>query len=343
MFRVKNTFFTLLILSCLPANTPIEYTIGISGGYDNNVMRFSKNEFNVAAMDLDLMGGASTFDSFVYRIGISGKKSIWESGKKELFINGMANWADYRNNPERKYWSGGLDATYRWGSYKNIKYSLRHLDSFYLRHYVDRDISIETLAPCAFTDRNQSIIFSNKLGRRTWVNLSAGYLQRYYDQPFTEFNLDIKFGRWKINKKIKKFGTVAIQYEFGRAQNQSHFLPDRPSSFNRSYDTGEWYIPIKIQKGIPFLNELGVSLRSETRVYEAEDPDDPLHAGRNHVDSKYDIWVKKNLSETLTVTVSGRYRTRKTESIYDWVTDLKSFYQLQFWCKMEWDLIYDRY
>ena len=91
------------------------------------------------------------------------------------------------------------------------------------------------------------------------------------------------------------------------------------------------------------MNELGVSLRSETRVYEAEDPDDPLHAGRNHVDSKYDIWVKKNLSEILTVTVSGRYRIRKTESAYDWVTDLKSFYQLQFWCKMEWDLIYDRY
>ena len=43
------------------------------------------------------------------------------------------------------------------------------------------------------------------------------------------------------------------------------------------------------------------------------------------------------------VTLSGRYRTRATESSYNWVTDLKSFNQLQFWCKMEMDLVYDRY
>jgi hypothetical protein len=45
----------------------------------------------------------------------------------------------------------------------------------------------------------------------------------------------------------------------------------------------------------------------------------------------------------LNITLSGRYRTRETESAFNWVTDLKSFNQLQFWCKIEWDMIYDRY
>ena len=343
MIQVKYTFLRLIILSCLSANTPIEYTIGISGGYDNNVMRFSQNEFNDAAMNIDLLGGASTFDSFVYRMGISGKKSIWESRHKELQLSGSANWADYYHSPERKYLSGGFYATYRWGSYKNIKYSIRHLDSFYLRHYVNRDISTKSLEACAFTDRNQSISITNKLSRRVWANFGGGYLQRYYDKPFYEFDLNILYLKIKLNKRIRKIGIVSIQVDRGRAISQSHFLPNRPSSFNRSYETIEWYIPIKIQKKIYGLNEVGFSIRQESRSYDAEDPNDPLHAGRNHLDTKYDVWIEKNLTETLNVTVSGRYRTRRTESAYDWVTDLKSFKQLQFWCKIEWDLIYDRY
>ena len=105
----------------------------------------------------------------------------------------------------------------------------------------------------------------------------------------------------------------------------------------------EWYLPIKLQKRIPFFKEIGISMRQETRVYEAEDPNDPLHAGRNHIDSKVDVWVKKKLNDALNITLSGRYRTRETESAFNWVTDLKSFNQLQFWCKIEWDMIYDRY
>jgi len=147
----------------------------------------------------------------------------------------------------------------------------------------------------------------------------------------------------KLNHKLRKLGNISFQVNRGRATSQSHFLPDRPSSFNRSYETMEWYLPIKAQKRIPFLNEIGVSARVETRVYDAEDPDDPLHAGRNHIDSKYDLWLKKNITEHMKVTLSGRYRTRVTESSYNWVTDLKSFNLLQFWCKMELDLVYDRY
>jgi len=173
--------------------------------------------------------------------------------------------------------------------------------------------------------------------------LGVGYLQRYYDKPFTEFDLNINYVKVKINHKLRKLGNISFQINRGRAMSQSHFLPDRPSSFNRSYESLEWYCPIKVQKGIPFLNEIGISVRQDNRVYAAEDPNDPLHSGRNHVDSKYDLWLKKNLTEHMQVTLSGRYRTRETESAYNWVSDLKSFNQWQFWCKMELDLVYDRY
>jgi hypothetical protein len=184
---------------------------------------------------------------------------------------------------------------------------------------------------------------TQKIHQNHWINLGAGYLQRYYDKPFPEFDLEVLYIKGKLNQKLKKIGTIAFQLERGRAVSKSHYLPERPSSFNRSYETMEWYVPVKINHGIPFINELGISVRSENRAYDAEDPDDPLHAGRSHLDTKYDVWVKKELSDDLSATISGRYRTRKTQSAYGWVTDLKSFNQVQIWCKIEWDLIYDRY
>ena len=91
------------------------------------------------------------------------------------------------------------------------------------------------------------------------------------------------------------------------------------------------------------ISEIGVSLRTEYRVYEAEDVNDPLHSGRSHIDSKYDIWLKKKLTEDIGITLASRYRSRTTDSSYNWVNDLKSFKQLQFWFNIEWDLIYDKY
>ena len=105
----------------------------------------------------------------------------------------------------------------------------------------------------------------------------------------------------------------------------------------------ETFIPIKVNKNLPILSEIGVSLRTEYRVYEAEDVNDPLHSGRSHMDSKYDIWLKKKLTEDIGITLTSRYRSRTTDSSYNWVNDLKSFKQLQFWFNIEWDLIYDKY
>ena len=343
MRNIFNKSVLLIFLSYICAGTPFEYTLGLTSGYDSNVMRFSDEEFNEAITDNKLMGGANTFDSYVLKFGLSGEKSIWVMNKKEIVINGSYNWADYKNNPEKKYWSGGFDATFRWGSYKNIKYSLRHLNSFYLRHYVDRDISNSSLSSCFFTDRNQSILLTQRIKKNYWVNFGLGFLQRYYDRPFTEFDLDIIYVKGKINKKIKNLGSIAFQVNQGRAKSESHYLPDRPSSFDRSYETMEWYVPFKINKRIKYLDEIGISIRSENRKYDAEDPDDPLHTGRSHLDRKYDFWIKKEVYDSFSLSVSSRYRTRNTQSAYSWVTDLKSFEQFQIWLKIEWDFIYDRY
>ena len=335
--------YIIVISAYIRGGTPLEYSISYTGGYDNNVMRFSKEEFERAAVNPLVMGGSKTFDSFVSKLNISAKKSVLNMRKKSLVVGASYTISDYAQTPEKKYWSGGVDIAYKWGPYRNLKYGVRHLNNFYLRHYVDRDISTTQLAPCLFTDRDQSIQLTQKVMKRSWFSIGGGYLQRYYKKPFAEFDLDISYLKGRLNYKIRNFGTVGVQVSRGRALSKSHHLPDRPSSFNRSYQTTEWYLPLRINKELPLFNEIGFSTRVEYRQYDTENPDDPLHAGRSHIDSKFDMWVKKKLGDSIGLSISSRYRARSTNSDYEWVDNLKSFKQFQHWIKLEWDLIYDRY
>ena len=55
----------LSILSVILGRSPYEYSLYFSGGYDDNAMRFSANELKEAILNNALMGGASTFDSYI--------------------------------------------------------------------------------------------------------------------------------------------------------------------------------------------------------------------------------------------------------------------------------------
>ena len=169
-FLLKIIFLTFNV-SLLAGGTPLEIEISIGAGYDDNAMRFSDNEISEAAQRIGMMGGAKTFDSFITKWGISALKELMIDRKKSIKLRGFYSLSDYRDTPEKRYWSGGFDLSYRWGSYRNIKYSIRHLDEFYLRHYIDRDVSVSDLAACVFTDRNQNVTLTHRLSKLIWINI----------------------------------------------------------------------------------------------------------------------------------------------------------------------------
>jgi len=342
---MKINFFLILffVINIISGSTPFNFSLSYHGGYDNNVMRFSDQEMNNASLNKSIMGSASTFDSYINKVNLRLNKSLFQIGKKELFLSTSYSLSNYVHNPNKDYWSGNIGFTYKWGAYKNIKYLNQHLNSYYLRHYIDRDISKDNLKPCNFSDRNQSLLLTLPLKKRVWWTIGTGFLQRYYDNPFTEFDLDINYYRMRINSRIKKVGTVGFQLDRSFANNITYQSTAKASGFDRSYQSLEWYMPIKFDRLFSYVNHFGFSMRQELRSYDAESLDDPLHAGRNHNDFKLDFWVSKNIIESISFTFTMRYRTRNTESNYDWVEELKSFKQINYWFKIKWDFSYDKY
>ena len=333
----------LYYFSAAQGSTPLNLILSYQGGYDDNVMRFSKQEILDASSNIKYLGGSKVFDSYINKIQFGFDKTLYAKNKKEFIFNSFIASSDYIHNPNKDYWSGSISAKYKWGSYRNLKYSLRHLNSYYLRHYIDRDLSMNDLKPCSFTDNDQYVSISDRINRRNWYIVGIGFLQRYYDNPFTEFDLEIYYARLRINKKIKKYGTISFQIDRSIADNVTYTKTGISSDFDRSYESIEWYMPIKINSPISIVENFGFSLRQELRYYNAEAANDVLHAGRDHVDNKFDIWVNKSLNEDINVALSARFRSRKTDSSYSWVRDLKSFKQIQLWCKIKWGFSYDNY
>ena len=103
------------------------------------------------------------------------------------------------------------------------------------------------------------------------------------------------------------------------------------------------YVPVKLKSFISLFDHVGFSFRQELRYYKAEAANDILHSGRDHTDSKLSFWVDKELWDDLSVIVSARFRSRNTDSAYEWVRDLKSFNQTQLWCKIRCGFSYDKY
>ena len=325
-------------------HSPIKWTVGLTNGYDNNVLKLSSVEKKDAALEGDILGGADTFDSHYARFSLSGLKKIQLADrKKQIQFYAKGNISNYTQNENRRYWSGNLKATYRWGSYRKLEYSIRQLDSYYIRHYIDRDVSTDELASCSFTDREQRILVSYPIKRRLWTSGFVSYTQRYFDKPFTEFDLDIVTTALKISKKFRGFGTIAIEGKYGIADNITFGKTAKASDLDRSYTHVEWFVPISYNQNFFGFDNVGFSMRRDIRIYGAETLADPLHSGRSHEEVKWDVWGEKNLSENLTLKGSLRYRIRTTNSQFEWVSELKTFDQVQAWVILEWDMIYDRY
>ncbi len=325
-------------------NSPVKWSVGLTNGYDSNVLRLSAVEKEEAALDKSILGGAETFDSHYARFSLSVFKKIQLSDrKKQIQFYGKGNVSNYTQNKNRRYWSGNLKAIYRWGPYRKLEYSIRHLNNYYIRDYIDRDISADELANCSFTDREQRLLMSHPLKKRLWLSGIVGFTQRYFDKPFTEFDLNIVTTTLKVSKKFRGFGTISLEGTYGVADNISFGKTAKASDLDRSYKHMEWYLPVSYDQGILGLDEVGVSIRRDVRIYEAETFTDPLHSGRSHTEVKFDIWGEKTLLDNLKIKGTLRYRKRETDSRFDWVSELKTFDQVQAWVTIEWDMIYDRY
>ncbi len=323
---------------------PLKGSLSFSSGYDSNALRLSAVEKRESAWDPTILGKHKTFDSAYLRLSGS-IYSLYRLKKRSnyirFYVNG--NYTDYLQLSDKQYYSGKISLLYQWRYHLRLETHLSRLQHYYLRDYIDRDISNRNHKNCFFTDEEYGIDFSVPLGRKLWVETSLLFLKRYYNPTFAEFDLDITSGGFEINLNPLKNISVSMKSQYGTASNITFNETARASNFDRSYSYFENSIPVTYSSPSDWISELGVRITSENRYYDAESYDDPLHSGRDHSDRKFDVWISKEFGRESELKLVVRDRKRTTNSEFEWVKDLKSFHQVQAWMIFSWRFIYDRY
>ena len=80
--------------------------------------------------------------------------------------------------------------------------------------------------------------------------------------------------------------------------------------------------------------EYGFNLRS----YLSEGESDPLHAGRSHFEHIFLVSFLKELRNDITLELKYKVRYRQTNSEFEWVESLKTFYDNQIMVKITYDM-----
>ena len=63
--RFLFILYSLVLFCVVDASTPLNFSLSYHGGYDDNVMRFSSQEIENAASNVNYMGGAKKLDSYI--------------------------------------------------------------------------------------------------------------------------------------------------------------------------------------------------------------------------------------------------------------------------------------
>lgn len=323
---------------------PLFYTFAVTQGYDSNVLRLSRREQELSAQEGTLLGSMRTFDSYYVRPRIVVAKTVYfQNRNRRVTTTVDLSRSHYVQSPDRQHWRAAFKLAYRWGAYKRLTFYASRMNRYYLRDYLDWDVSDERLAKCYFNDEDHRLILSYPLRKGVWFTGAAGFLQRYYSKPFPEFDLNIWYMAGRVNLRLPKSGVLGLESEVGAANNIWLNSAARASNLDRGYRYWEIYVPLKFATDWNGLEEMGAAYRGEFRYYEAETFDDPLHSGRNHQDTKVDVWARQRIGDRLSLKLTFRWRQRATYSIYSWVEDLKSFHQIKTWLQLDWEGVYDRY
>ena len=323
---MKN-FFYLVLISCTYANN-FYLDNNLTIGYDSNPMKLSMNELDESINDLFLNKYSinTKYVKFYSKLKTSflifkrkTKASLGIKLNKYLDLEEKTNYGIYFNSSQSL------------GGFQNIKFTYTYIPDIFLRQYDDADAIhqyLNNLTPeakakkCYFDLSKVSLYYEFPfIDKKNKVKIGCSNETHYYNQYFTEFDLDIKGFQLAFLGKMKD-SSYDISYQFNNAKNVT-FLNGNisTSQMDRSYT--ERGFKISLNKKMEKLS-LGLSVDNKKRSFTSSLLSDDLHRFRNHNDKTISLSFKFRPNE-LNHKIKLSSRERQTESPYDWVEDLKTF------------------
>jgi len=331
--KFLNNFSLIIVLSILISKTNLDVPVYIQGyislGYDSNPLRLSYDEIQYSEHSDLLLNDADGISSNTTSIygKISYNPKLINNRKTRLSLSFKRNIFFQHENKNNKSINFNINQSI--GGYKKIYFNYYLMPDFYLREYRDIDEIINNdFTYTDIYDSLQSAYFSIekiKLGYEfpvdmllSKIKLEINQEKQYYDPIFTEFDLDIVGASFSYSNS-----NFSMFFNYSVADNSTYLDGLFSTNYmDRSYEQYQYKLTYdkQLENNISF----GIIANIYNRLYSSNIYNDALHRTRTHIDSNVSLWYKFFISE-LKNKIQFTYRMRSTDSIFDWVEDLKSF------------------
>ncbi len=349
---MKILIFKLVFFTCIWAiplshrlSVPLYFTISTGVGYDNNVLKFSEKEIDDSSTKPWLLN-ENDLASSILKNSITLQYYPFFISNHETQIYFKFNNSQFLDAKDKSNNSFSIKLSQHIGKYQWLKLSYSYIPHIYLRTYQDRDLPVinapsdnvdhtigNSFLPASFGIESVSMYYSHPLPViKGWGHLKLAKEKQYYNENFTEFDLDIN--HFTLGLSLRNIPQFKFNFSFtnSTAENISFQNGLIASQYkDRGFVQQKIYTSMSISDKItPFFNGVGTSLSIENRTFSSVLDTDPLHKDRTHVDSKISLWLKKDLTRSLSSKIYTRYRSRQTASTEEFVEGLKSFSKYEF-------------
>jgi len=344
MIQTVNFIFVILFSLSFTKELPLSYKYELSFGYDDNFMRFSDNELNTAHNSNgnvnDYLGDSNTYDSGILGTSLQVKYSPKIVNKYKSNIISKIKYSYYSSSNQKSYASFLFRGEIKLASYRWFKFSYSLLPDYYLRTYIDRDLTPYERFPCTFSNETIYFSYSHKfLFDKTWIDYRLVLNNQFYNKNFTEF--DSKISGMEITLKSKKiknyYSSIALLYYSSENNTYDPQKMLESSRMDRSYIRNgvKFYIKKTLKKS--FVNSLGFKFYLNQRFYDLNSWFYNQDNWKTYSDYDLRFEVSKKISKSINLDFSVRHFTRNVNSSdsgeIDWVEDYKNHNRNEMWLK----------
>ena len=325
---------------------PVNIKTKIGFGYDSNFLRLSDRDIESGnAYDYGIL---STVDSPIIKPTV---KLIYSP---ILFKNHLTNFISsfsysyYNEAKEKSYLISNFSLEYKIKSYSWIKFGFRDIPRFYLRNFIDRDVSLVKYHECTFSNQKFFVSYSFPLKwlKKTWVKTQYFSENEFYNSNFTEFDLNKHLFQLELNHRMKSENDIKILIGYGQANNFNYDNGMISTEINRSYVFDNIRLSYYLKShGFQKINKFVISNFIQQRYYDLFSKYQVVDDWKYYLEGKTDVIIDWNFFNDIGIKTIYQYRWRDVQSNvfgnFDWIEDVKQYGKHEIWLELSFQFITD--
>ena len=175
---------------------PLKFKTNFALGFDDNYLRLSTEDLRGG--DLNKIAGSNGYSSYILKPSIYMDYSPAILDNKKTNIKSSLAYSYFTESINKSYLISRFSMETKLKSYNWLRFGIRYIPRYYLRNFLDRDISNVDYDECYFSSTEYFSSYSIPLKRikRAWIKVKLGLTKEYYNPNFTEFDLNKYTIKW---------------------------------------------------------------------------------------------------------------------------------------------------